>query len=199
MLNNVDIVVMIGTNKTLKYIKVKLLLTFSFIVIFNQLIYSCDCYWGGNFLKVYQYSDITIIGKVIKRNYYNEDYTPRDIYKFVNDITPESIIVEVISTLNGIENKKRIEIFSSNGYDCVESTKQFKLNDYYVFSLDKTINNQLRTNNKEKSFYLNNCYETWLKYDFSNKEVIGWIKKKKRRKKRRMGMDKLIRKINRKR
>ncbi len=166
------------------------------VVVFSNSLNACSCVWGGNFLKVQKYSDVIILGEIIKFNYYNDDtkeYLNLENFKHIPK-ERKSMVIEVKRIFKGEEIRKTIEIFGSDGVDCLESLTAFKVGNVYVFAINE-YSQKFQSDIGGILYYLSGCSEKWLSYDDETNEVFGWIKGKKRIRKRRITLNKLEEKI----
>lgn len=156
---------------------------------------ACSCDWGGNFIKAATSGELVIKGKVVKRTYhlengkrYNDlrEATEASIVNDpdnVNDLG-ESITVEIIEIIRGTEVRKTIEIFNTNGADCRESIRHFKLGKTYILSTYKsTGRGATLPNETSNDFAIHGCAEHWLEFIPDSNRVKGRIYGKSSRKK----------------
>ena len=172
--------------------RIKALITLSIIQI--NIISACSCNWGGNFLRVEKHSELTIIGKVIKQNAYDIKYKKAKVEELTLEVYRNSIEIEIIKILKGKEDRTIVEIFGSNGADCIESVSHFEIGRSYLFSLN-IFSEPYESKIEGLIFNMFGCYESWLNYDPLKEEVVGWLKGKKRKKKRHLELRRLIQKL----
>lgn len=167
---------------------------------------ACSCEYGGNFIYSSYLSPIVIKGKVINMFYHfadgkkinSQNKEEFENYLIINNQEfYESIQIEIIELIKGIENRRIVEIYGSDGADCRAGVHDFKIGNTFIFSLNYTTDSfSDLPNEKDNDFILRGCYETWLEFKPDTNEVRGLIKGKSyRRRNRNYSYDKLIEKI----
>ena len=175
-------------------------------LLFTTLTFACSCDYGGNFINSSYFSPIVIKGKVVKMFYHFVDgkrINSKNQKEFTSYLIKdnqdyfESIQVEIIELIKGIENRRTIEIYGSDGADCRAGVNDFEIGKIFIFSLNYTTDSFSEIpNEKDNDFILRGCSETWLEFIPKSNEVHGQIKgKSHRRKSRNYSYDKLIQKI----
>lgn len=180
------------------------LLTLLFFTITTS-IFACDCNWGGNFIASTKKTPLIVKAKVTERLYHFEDgkiissnnENEWTDYLFKEDQEYyQSIKVEVIQKLKGIEERKVFEIYGSNGYDCREFIHHFEIDKTYIFALYPSVNSEYNQLNEDENDYsIWGCSENWLLYIPETDEVKGYIFGKKRKKIKTVSVNKFIKKL----
>lgn len=126
----------------------KILITLVLALATTTISWACSCRFAGPFMEVYQQTELTVIGKVIKKT---------------NAWTME---VEVTTYLQGTSEKKRITILGDRtGASCLRSLHTFKEGQTYAFAIN--------TGSRKNQYLLNNCGEYAL--EIAQEQVQGRI------------------------
>ncbi len=164
-------------------------------------IVACTCYGAKNFIDAYRsnYSELIIKAKVLCHKYSVSNITgttyentkniESDTVMRNNEIYIqkkhylESIIIEVIEVICGIENKKEIEILGPlGGGDCNASVERYITGNTYIFSISSIHDDMIRESkiykNHPKFYWIGGCNENSLEYDTKNQSVKGYFNQK---------------------
>ena len=170
-------------------------------LLISAITLACSCDWGGNFIKVSKYAELIVKGKIITHEFHSENgksfQSLKDFLEETeNENYTESIIIEVIETIRGEEKWNRIEIYGSDGADCLIGLQHFKIGKTYIFSLVTSVHTDYSALPKVNRLYsIEGCSENWLEYLTETNEVKGLIKGRNTKKLRIYKYDKLKRKI----
>ena len=172
--------------------------------LFTSFSFACSCEYGGNFIKVAQYSDIIVKAKVIESSFrftlgnkIAESKEESDGIVQIDSAPIPYIKIEVIDYIKGYESRKTLTLFGTDGADCYDGLDQFEINKQYIFAIHERKPDELMpTENGEKIYGMGGCSEMWIEYLPDTNEVYGLIKgKSHRRHKRKYSYKKLIVKL----
>jgi hypothetical protein len=180
------------------------------IIIFfliTNLAFACSCDYDGNFIYSSLFSPVIIKGKVVKRFYNFTDEKKinstnkkefKDYLILTNQQFIESIQVEIIELIKGVENRKIIEIYGGDGVDCRAGVYEFTIGNIFIFLLNYTTYSYSdMPNENNNDFILRDCSETYIEFIPETNKVRGLIKGKSFRKRiRDYSYNKLIEKIS---
>lgn len=180
-------------------------------MLISALTFACDCEWEENFIHASKYADLIVKAKIIEHKYHLDDKTTFTSFdSLMNEIISnpkyeknqefyESIIVEVIEIVKGVESRSFIEIYGTDGSNCNLAVRDFEIGKEYLLSLIKSQKSDYNLPNEdENDFTIFSCSENWLEYFSNTNEVKGKIKgKSHNRKGGNYNYNKLINKITR--
>ncbi|PKV50282.1 hypothetical protein ATE84_2337 [Aquimarina sp. MAR_2010_214] len=178
------------------------------IIVLNQsLSFACSCDWGGNFIKASIYSDVIVKAKVIQFNFHlpnGKVYTNQEeLNKYLKtnpDFKPVNIgaamLVELIETIKGIEQRKTFEIYGMSGLDCRQSLHIFEIGKVYILSIDRSKKTKYTPPNEdEEDYMIGGCSEHSLEFIEEKNKVRGYIKRHYSRRLINYNYKKLLKKI----
>jgi len=134
--------------------------------------WTCDCNYGGPFLKMAPYTKLIALAKVTKH------LTFKDIY---GDKTPMSMEVELIEIYKGVESRKTVTVWGDPGHLCRPYLSTFKEGEYYLIAFNQGYPNNGHENEKVTDYSISNCGAFWLTVDIENKIALGDIDSKDRK------------------
>lgn len=126
----------------------KIFLLIAFVtLIFSQEIFACECAENHPFLTAIKNENTKLIAKVKVRRYLTYFDSPH------GDTHVTSIEVEIEEIYKGKEERKKIIINGSSGWQCLEYLSQFSINGAYLIAVSEATNSE---------YNLSNCGEYWL-------------------------------------
>lgn len=127
---------------------------------------ACSCLWNGPFSKVALHKEVIILGDVV--SYYKN-----------------SMEVEIVEVIKGIERRNRIRIWGDNGALCRPYVGLFPIGTTWLFAVSalqtKTVGEQLKAGSEEgfisspgnQEYAISVCGDFWLKV--RHEEAVGRI------------------------
>lgn len=135
-----------------------LLIVFLIGLASSQEIFACQCTANPPFLTVAKYERTKTIALVRVRRYLTYfDHPHGNTY-----VT--SMEVEIEEIYKGKEERKKITIWGSSGFECLEYLSSFEINKHYVIAL---------SDRKNSEYNLSNCGQFWLSVDSERKLASG--------------------------
>jgi hypothetical protein len=129
--------------------------------------FSCDCLWGGSFMKVTKETPFVALVKVTEYSVFRQSRS--------FTVVPIAMAVEVIDIYRGSETRKRVLVWGNGGSQCKADISGFKVGQYYVigfFSVDKGYTHMCE---EDTDYSINGCGSYWLKVSLKAKNAIGDI------------------------
>lgn len=123
------------------------LITLFIAFLFSQKIFACECAINPPFLTAIKNEKTKIIAKVKIRRYLTYSDHPH------GNTYVTSMEAEIEEIYRGKEERKKITIRGSSGWECLEYLSQFTINESYIIAVSEAGNSE---------YALSNCGEFWL-------------------------------------
>ena len=178
-----------------------------FYLLFTSVVFACDCEYGGNFINASTNSETIVKARIIEHIYHTAngkrftDYEKYFAETMENEFdefygTGESIKIEILELIRGIETRKIIDIFNTDGVDCRAQINGFVKNKIYIISIYQPKRTYSKLPNETDTDYaIGGCSENSLEYLSKTNEVRGYITGNERKRKRNYSYEKLVDKI----
>jgi hypothetical protein len=143
----------------------KLFLLFALFVSIKGL--TCDCQYGGSFIKMARKSQVAVLVRVTKFL----------TFKVINaEKTAISMEVEIIDVYKGKDTPRRVIVRGDSGDQCRPYLSVFKEGGHYLMALlQESEPTDEHKGEKQNAYFLSNCGAFWLSVNMTTASATGDI------------------------
>lgn len=139
------------------------LFTLCFTLLTFSLIFACSDP-KGDFSKVAPKADLVVLVKINKYLTFKE---------FTDGKVPMSMEIEIIESLKGKSQNKKIVVWGDNGILCRPYLSTFDEGEYYFLALFNASDGIWHKEEKKTDYFVSICGEYWMKADINKKKAIS--------------------------